>query len=140
MKKILALLLSIMMMFAFVACNNTEDPDNSGGGGGGDSGGGGGNPIVTPGDDYDPDDPEQYIYRSVFANSPYKDQWDTSRYGADVSGVWDSSVLPSVFPTKPDSVTAIDRTEFVGLLDEKIAYNPPGELYVEVDYDTDERP
>ena len=31
MKKILALLLSIMMMFAFVACNNTEDPDNSGG-------------------------------------------------------------------------------------------------------------
>ena len=138
MKKILALLLSIMMMFAFVACNNTEDPDNSGGGGG--SGGGGENPIVTPGDDYDPNDPEQYIYRSVFANSPYKDQWDTSRYGADVSGVWDSSVLPSVFPAKPDSVTAIDRTEFVGLLDEKIANNPPGELYVEVDYDTDERP
>ena len=32
MKKILALLLSIMMMFAFVACNNTENPDNSGGG------------------------------------------------------------------------------------------------------------
>ena len=142
MKKILALLLSIMMMFAFVACNNTEDPDNGGGGtgGGGGSGGGGGNLIVTPGDDYDPDDPEQYIYRSVFANSPYKAQWDTSRYGADISGVWDSSVLPSVFPTKPDSVTAIDRTEFVGLLDEKIAYNPPGELYVEVDYDTDERP
>ena len=140
MKRILALLISLMMVFALVACNNTEDPDNSGGGGGGGSGGGGGNPIVTPGDDYDPDDPEQYIYRSVFANSPYKDQWDTSRYGADVSGVWDSSVLPSVFPAKPDSVTAIDRTEFVGLLDEKIANNPPGELYVEVDYDTDERP
>lgn len=139
MKKILALLISFMMVFALVACNNTEDPDNSGGGGGG-SGGGGGNPIVTPGDDYDPNDPEQYIYRSVFANSPYKDQWDTGRYGADISGVWDSSVLPSVFPTKPDSVTAIDRTEFVGLLDKKIAYNPPGELYVEVDYDTDERP
>ena len=139
MKKILALLISFMMVFALVACNNTEDPDNSGGGGGG-SGGGGGNPIVTPGDDYDPNDPEQYIYKSVFANSPYKDQWDTSRYGADISGVWDSSVLPSVFPTKPDSVTAIDRTEFVGLLDKKIAYNPPGELYVEVDYDTDERP
>lgn len=139
MKKILALLISFMMVFALVACNNTEDPDNSGGGGGG-SGGGGGNSIVTPGDDYDPNDPEQYIYKSVFANSPYKDQWDTSRYGADISGVWDSSVLPSVFPTKPDSVTAIDRTEFVGLLDKKIAYNPPGELYVEVDYDTDERP
>lgn len=139
MKKILALLISFMMVFALVACNNTGDPDNSGGGGGG-SGGGGGNPIVTPGDDYDPNDPEQYIYKSVFANSPYKDQWDTSRYGADISGVWDSSVLPSVFPTKPDSVTAIDRTEFVGLLDKKIAYNPPGELYVEFDYDTDERP
>ena len=140
MKRILALLISLMMVFALVACNNTEDPDNSGGGGGGGSGGGGGNPTVTPGDDYDPDDPEQYIYRSVFANSPYKDQWDTGRYGADVSGVWDSSVLPSVFPAKPDSVTAIDRTEFVGLLDEKIANSPPGELYVEVDYDTDERP
>jgi len=139
MKKILALLISLMMVFAIVACNNTENPDNGGGGTGG-GGGGGGNPIVTPGDDYDPNDPEQYIYRSVFANSPYKDQWDTGRYGADISGVWDSSVLPSVFPTKPDSVTAIDRTEFVGLLDEKIAYNPPGELYVEVDYDTDERP
>ena len=140
MKRILALLISLMMVFALVACNNTEDPDNSGGGGGGGSGGGGGNPIVTPGDDYDPNDPEQYIYRSVFANSPYKAQWDTGRYGADISGVWDSSVLPSVFPAKPDSVTAIDRTEFVGLLDEKIANNPPGELYVEVDYDTDERP
>ena len=139
MKRILALFINLMMVFALVACNKTEDPDNSGGGGGG-TGDGGGNPIVTPGDDYDPDDPEQYIYRSVFANSPYKDQWDTGRYGADVSGVWDSSVLPSVFPAKPDSVTAIDRTEFVGLLDEKIAYNPPGELYVEVDYDTDERP
>ena len=140
MKRILALLISLMMVFALVACNNTEEPDNSGGGGGGGSGGGGGNPIVTPGDDYDPDDPEQYIYRSVFANSPYKDQWDTSRYGADVSGVWDSSVLPDMFPAKPDSVTAIDRTEFVGLLDEKVASNPPGDLYVEYDYESDEKP
>ena len=32
MKRILALLISLMMMFAFVACNNTENPDNSGGG------------------------------------------------------------------------------------------------------------
>ena len=32
MKRILSLLISLMMMFAFVACNNTEDLDNSGGG------------------------------------------------------------------------------------------------------------
>ena len=32
MKRILALLISLMMVFALVACNNTEDPDNSGGG------------------------------------------------------------------------------------------------------------
>ena len=32
MKKILALLISLMMVFALVACNNTEDPDNSCGG------------------------------------------------------------------------------------------------------------
>ena len=32
MKRILALLISLMMMFAFVACNNTEDPDISCGG------------------------------------------------------------------------------------------------------------
>ncbi len=141
MKRILALLISLMMVFALVACNNTEDPDNSGGGGGGGSGGGGIDPrSIVENPDYNPRDPEQYIYRNVFANSPYKDQWDTSRYGADVSGVWDSSVLPDVFPAKPDSVTAIDRTEFVGLLDEKISNNPPGELYVEVDYDTEERP
>ncbi len=134
MKKILAILLSIMMMFAFVACNDTEDSDNSSGGGGGDP------RSIVNNSDYDPTDPEQYVYRNVFENSPHKDKWDTGRYGADVSGVWDSSVLPDVFPAKPDSVTAIDRTEFVGLLDEKISNNPPGDLYVEVDYDTEERP
>ena len=32
MKRILALLISLMMVFALVACNNTEDPDNSCGG------------------------------------------------------------------------------------------------------------
>ena len=32
MKRILALLISLMMMFAFVACNNTKNPDNSCGG------------------------------------------------------------------------------------------------------------
>ena len=140
MKKILALLISLMMMFAFVACNNTEDPDNSGGGGGGGSGGGGENPIVTPGDDYDSDDPEQYIYRSVFANSPYKAQWDTSRSGAELDGIWDSSVLPDKVPEKPSTVTEVDRTEYVGKLDNKITSRPPGKLSVDYDYEGDEKP
>ena len=67
MKKLIALLIGVMIAFSLVACG---DPSGNTGGGGGDSGGGGGKPIVTPGDDYDPNDPEQYIYRSVFANSP----------------------------------------------------------------------
>jgi len=144
MKKIISLILALVIIggagFAIYTVVKNKDNTLDDSSKAESSSGGGGNPIVTPGDDYDPDDPEQYIYRSVFANSPYKDQWDTSRYGADVSGVWDSSVLPDVFPKQPDSVTVIDRTEFVGLLDEKIANNPPGELYVEVDYDTDEKP
>ncbi len=146
MKKIISVIIAlvvivtgIVLAIVFLGDNNPSS-ENSGNLGGGGGPGGGGNSIVRPGDDYNPYDPEQYIYRNVFANSPYKDQWDTSRYGADVSGVWDSSVLPSVFPAKPDSVTAIDRTEFVGLLDEKISNYPPGDLYVEVDYDTEERP
>ena len=112
MKKILALLLSIMMVFALVACNNTEDPDNSGGGGGGSGGGGGGDPSSIVNDtEYDPTDPEQYIYRSVFANSPYKDQWDTGRYGADVSGVWDIYMLKrrSIFMLGYDTVILTER-------------------------------
>ena len=146
MKKIISIVIAIVVLAIgaisvyFLVDKDNQSAENSGIGGKNSIGGNGENPVLPIGDDYDPSDPEQYIYRSVFANSPYKDQWDTSRYGADVSGVWDSSVLPSVFPAKPDSVTAIDRTEFVGLLDEKIANSPPGELYVEVDYDTDERP
>ena len=140
MKRILALLISLMMVFALVACNNTEDPDNSGGGGGGGSGGGGGNPIVTPGDDYDPDDPEQYIYRSVFANSPYKDQWETSNWGAELDGIWDSSVLPDKIPEKPSSVTEVDRTEYTGKFDDKLGYNPPGKLSIDYDYEGDVKP
>ena len=78
MKKLIALLLGLMMAFSLVACGDTSG--NTGGGGSG-GGGGGNNPIVTPGEDYDPNDPNQYIYREVFADSPYKDQWDTSRLG-----------------------------------------------------------
>ena len=137
MKRILALLISLMMVFALVACKNTEDPDNSGGGEGGGSGGGGGNPIVTPGDDYDP---EQYIYRSVFANSPYKDQWETSKWGAELDGIWDSSVLPDKIPEKPSSVTEVDRTEYTGKLDDKLGYNPPGKLSIDYDYEGDGKP
>ncbi len=134
MKKILAILLSIMMMFAFVACNNTEDPDNSGGGGGGDPSG-----IVND-PNYDPYDPAQYIYRNVFANSPYKDQWDTSRSGAELDGIWDSSVLPDTIPEKPSSVTDVEYTKYVGKLDKKIAYNPPGKLSIHYDDDAEAQP
>ena len=140
MKRILALLFSLMMAFALVACKNKKDPVNSGGGGDGGSGGGGGNPIVTPGDDYDPDDPEQYIYRSVFANSPYKDQWETSNWGAELDDIWDSSVLPDKIPEKPSSVTEVDGTEYTGKLDDKLGYNPPGKLSIDYDYEGDVKP
>ena len=139
MKKLMALLLGLMMAFSLVACGDPSG--NTGGGGSGGGGGGGDNPIVAPGDDYDPDDPEQYIYRSVFVNSPYKDQWDTSRWGAELDGIWDSSVLPDKIPEKPSSVTEVDRTEYTGKLDEKIGYNPPGGmLSIDYDYDGDVKP
>ena len=139
MKKLIALLLGLMMAFSLVACGDPSG--NTGGGGGGSGGGGGGdNPIVTPGEDYDPNDPNQYIYREVFANSPYKDQWDTSRLGADIRGVWDSSVLPDKIPEKPSSVTEVDRTEYTGLLDDKIANSPPGKLSIDYDYEGDVKP
>ncbi len=107
------------MCFALVACDNANG-DNPNGAGGGSGTGGGGSSVVTPPEDYDPRDPEQYIYKSVFANSPYKDQWDTGYNGADLYGIWDQSVLPEGFPTKPDSVTEIDRTSYVGVLDGKL--------------------
>ncbi len=120
MKKLIAMIIGLMMAFSLVACG---DPSGNTGGGGG-----GNNPIVIP-EDYDPDDPEQYIYRSVFANSPYKDQWDTSENGAELDGIWDSSVLPNCFPDKPSSVTEEYSTEFVGKLDEKGYYSSsPGKL------------
>ena len=65
MKKLIALLLGLMMAFSLVACG---DPSGNTGGGGSGGGGGGNNPIVIP-DDYDPYDPEQYVYKSVFANT-----------------------------------------------------------------------
>lgn len=139
MKKLIALLLGLMMAFSLVACG---DPSGNTGGGGGDSGGGssGDNPIVTPGEDYDPNDPNQYIYREVFADSPYKAQWDTSRWGADISGVWDSSVLPDKIPEKPSTVTEVDRTEYTGKLDQKLGSTPPGKLTVDYDYESDVKP
>ena len=144
MKRILALLISLMMVFALVACNNTENPDNGGGGtggGGGSGGGGGGDPSSIVNDpDYNPNDPEQYIYKAVFANSPYKAQWDSNAYGANVNDVWDSSVLPSVVPTKPSSVTEVETTGFVGLLDKKLGYSSPGKLYIEADYESQVQP
>ena len=59
MKRILALLVSLIMIFALVACNNTEEPDKSGGGGGGSGGGGGGDPssIVNDPSIRSPEDP-----------------------------------------------------------------------------------
>ena len=139
MKKLIALLLGLMMAFSLVACGDPSG--NTGGGGGGSGGGGGGdNPIVTPGEDYDPNDPNQYIYREVFADSPYKSQWDTSRSGAELDGIWDSSVLPDKIPEKPSSVTEVDRTEYVGKLDNKYNYNPPGKLTVEYEDESDGKP
>ncbi len=131
MKKLVALLLGLMMALSLVACGDPSG--NTGGGGGGNT------PIVIP-RDYDPDDPEQYIYRSVFANSPYKDQWETSKWGAEIDGVWDSSVLPDKIPEKPSSVTEVDRTEYTGMLDDKLGNNPPGKLYIDYDYDGDGKP
>ncbi len=134
MKKIVALLISFMMVFAFVACNNGKDPNTPGSS---TTGQGGGDPSRIINDpDYNPYDPEQYIYRNVFANSTYKDQWDTSRSGAKLDGIWDSSVLPEVFPEKPDSVTAVDRTQYVGKLDNKIGSGRLGEVaFDEEDYE-----
>ena len=140
MKKLLALMLSILMVFTFVSCNKKKDSDKSDDNDKGIGSGGGGNSIVTPGEDYDPDDPEQYIYRSVFANSPYKDQWDTSKWGAELDGIWDSSVLPDKIPEKPSTVTEVDRTEYVGKLDNKITSRPPGKLSVDYDYEGGEKP
>ncbi len=123
MKKIAALLLGIALGASLVACGgDSETPLEKLGGGGG------GGAILTPGDDYNPRDEDQYLYRSVFASSPHKDQWDTGSYGADLDGIWDSSVLPSVFPAQPSSVTEIDRTSYVGALDKKMSGNPPGYL------------
>ena len=147
MKKIFAFLLAAMMLLSFAACgdNNTTDPDKDPSGtsqNGGGSGNGGGSSLEKPGEDYDPYDPEQYIYKSVFANSPYKDQWDTSRSGAELDGIWDSAVLPDKIPEMPLSVTEVDRTAYAGKLDNKIGNNPPGSLSVDYgdDYDGEEKP
>lgn len=138
-KKIIVLFISALMILSLAGCKKKKGQDDSGGN---NPGGGSNNNIndIIKDPEYNPSDPTQYIYKSVFENSPYKEQWKTSRRGAYIYNIWDSSVLPDVFPSKPDSVTSVDRTSFVGLLDEKIEYRAPGELYIEVDYDTDAKP
>ncbi len=138
MKKILTILFSIIMILALVGCKKNKKPVGSGGNSenngtenNGGTGNGGGNTVVKPGDDYDPYDPEQYIYKSVFANSPYKDQWDTSKSGATLDHIWDSSVLPETFPKKPSSIIEVDHTGYVGKYDYKYGSYPPGRLYYE---------
>ncbi len=117
MKKIISLTFALLLVCASAFSAACKEEENSSTGGGSSEGG---SSIVQPGEDYDPRDPEQYIYKGVFANSPYKDQWDTGYGGADLYGIWDQSVLPNGFPTKPDSVTDIDRTSYVGVADQKL--------------------
>ncbi len=85
MKKFLSTLLALALAcatcFAFVAC----DDGNGNGGGGGGTGGGGGSSSVT----------------NIYDNSPHKDKWDRNDYGSWVYDVWDSTVLPSYFPSQP---------------------------------------
>ena len=99
MKRILALLISLMMVFALVACNNTEDPGGSGGGTGGGSGGGGGG--GTP-------QAETHIYDG----SPHAESWRDGASYDYIDGVWDSSVLPDIFPTQPTTGTIDDITTY----------------------------
>ncbi len=135
MKKLLALLLIFAMIFSMAACGVLEatKPEDTKPGNNGNEPSGGGSNVKPTGDDYNPRDPEQYIYRNVFANSPHKDKWETGPSGADLYGIWDQSVLPAVFPTQPEGVTDIDRTGFVGKLDEKWSSGSFGELVFDED-------
>ncbi len=122
MKKITALALCLILACSLIACGSqTNTP----------SGGNNNHLPSVPDDDYNPRDPDEYLYGNVFANSPHKAKWDTGNYGADLYGIWDSSVLPSVFPAEPNSVTSIDRTSFVGKLDKKLGEHPPGQLWTD---------
>ncbi len=130
MKKVIKLIIAVVIILAIVviaikiipdlgkadneSSNSSSSSSSQSGEGGGNSGEGNGS------SQYNPRDPEQYLYKNIFANSPYKDQWETDAYGADLYGVWDQSSLPTGFPTQPNSVTEIDRTSYVGVLDEKI--------------------
>ncbi len=126
MKKLLLTILMIVMAISLIACG---DSDNGGTGGG--------TPGITPGGDggnqqeYDPYDPEQYIYKNVFANSPYKDQWTTGKSGADLMNIWDNSILPNIIPEKPASVTEVDYTSYTGVLDQKYSSGSFGKFYFE---------
>jgi len=97
----LAFRLAAMMLLALAACgdNNTTDPDKDPPGtsqNGGGSGNGGGSSLEKPGEDYDPYDPEQYIYKSVFATALIK----INGIPADPARSWMAFGTARCFPIK----------------------------------------
>ena len=97
MKKLFALLLALMMVFALAACGNNETPlgsqdktNNSNMG----------NMDIS---DIESalDELEQLI----------PEGWDENNYGAYIYNVWDSDFLPDCFPEAPDGIK-VDQTTF----------------------------
>lgn len=99
MKKLFILLISIFIALTFVACDNTEAPDLTGGGAGGG---------------------ERGVQGNVYDGSPYEEDWRDGASYDYVDGVWDSYVLPDVFPSQPTTGTIDDvRTYYIAIDDPK---------------------
>ena len=94
MKKLLALLLTLAMVFSLAACgkdtDKTTDGDDSGA-----SNNGNGDPIIS---DEDVEDFEDAMDK---LEGLMPEGWDENRYGAYIYDVWDQEFLPDCFPAPP---------------------------------------
>ena len=101
MKKLFALLLALMMVFALTACGNNETPSGSEGGTPGTSNNNG---LVN-------DDLEDLEDAMDKLEELMPEGWDENNYGAYIYGVWDADFLPECFP-EPIEGVKVDQTTF----------------------------
>ena len=101
MKKLLAILLAAMMVFALAACGNNETPSGSEGGTPGTSNNNG---LVN-------DDLEDLEDAMDKLEELMPEGWDENDYGAYIYDVWDSEFLPDCFPEAPEGVE-VEQTTF----------------------------
>jgi len=101
MKKLLAILLAAIMVFALVACGDKKDNGSDGDKSDKD----GKDTILSDEDLEDLDDAIDKLEQLL------PDGWDENKHGAYIYGVWDSDFLPDCLPDAPEGVK-VDQTTF----------------------------